>query len=355
MFILEQIQVELQALPRNFEELRAIPIRSTILEALKFYGMFSMLTRSFSGFLKSTKPTFDSRTRIKIWDAESHWPCPIEPPVSTPIVINELCNAFSISSSHRLEEIEISWNQKTDREKWDKFISVRRHCHDRFGYFGNGTEKHRFTPSFFNILIDYQENLRKEIHFSNHGTCELESAEMPHIFEEFEWIKNDENEQCFVNELGDLNGDGIEDFVFGFPGTPSVAGTGEVRFGVYNREDQVVPSVHGFMITGFSKGYDENGLSISKLGDTNGDGIDDFAFKSLPGTPSVAGSVYIIYGKHHWENQVVPGTDIMITGFSKKNVGYDDANLDEESTTDSAIEPFTKSLAKSPLKRSMTV
>ncbi len=93
---------------------------------------------------------------------------------------------------------------------------------------------------------------------------------------------------------------------------------------------------------------DKNVFSINHIGDINGDGEPDFMIKS----PS--DRVYVGFGITP-RNVAVPTSQVfMITGFSEKVVDCD-TSLDEESVTDSAVEPFNTSLARLPIKKSMTV
>lgn len=108
-----------------------------------------------------------------------------------------------------------------------------------------------------------------------------------------------------VSGAGDLNGDGIQDFIVGAPGAvPS--GNAYVLFGNKNGFSNLnlatgVTSGQGIQISdpGIS-GDDELALAISKAGDFNGDGIDDIAVsaprKDLANIAADVGAVYIIFG-----------------------------------------------------------
>lgn len=82
-----------------------------------------------------------------------------------------------------------------------------------------------------------------------------------------------------VSDAGDINGDGIADFLIGGSGFPRAgAGTAYVVFGHGGRFDarmdlSKLDGSDGFSV--FRDNYDD-GVSVSTAGDVNGDGIDDF-------------------------------------------------------------------------------
>jgi hypothetical protein len=102
--------------------------------------------------------------------------------------------------------------------------------------------------------------------------------------------------------IGDVNGDGYDDFVMSYNGV----GTGQA-FVIYGSPTvldarsvvQQSTGAEGFRIRGVALG-DKLGESVRGLGDINGDGYDDFAI-GAPGndTGSAAdqGAAYIIYGR----------------------------------------------------------
>ena len=115
-----------------------------------------------------------------------------------------------------------------------------------------------------------------------------------------------------MSSLGDINGDGISDFIIGEPNADpnsrSNAGEGYV---IYGRAAGVpwpdidvssaasFPATAGFKIQGAAAG-DHLGASVSGLGDINGDGISDFiigATNADPNSRSNAGEGYVIYGR----------------------------------------------------------
>jgi hypothetical protein len=90
-----------------------------------------------------------------------------------------------------------------------------------------------------------------------------------------------------ADEIGDLNGDGVREFIVGAPGNSS-AGNGAGRVYVYSGADRAV--LH--TLTGQAAG--ENfGWSVADAGDADGDGVPDIAV----GAPSAgAGGVRVFSG-----------------------------------------------------------
>lgn len=120
-----------------------------------------------------------------------------------------------------------------------------------------------------------------------------------------------------ISSLGDVNGDGIDDFIVGesnsdsYDDGPNVGRAyvvfGEVGLSVADLDLSVLDGTNGFVVDGLSAG-DELGTSVSGAGDINGDGVDDI----LIGAPGVgftyddgvntydyydAGATYVVFGK----------------------------------------------------------
>ena len=98
--------------------------------------------------------------------------------------------------------------------------------------------------------------------------------------------------------LGDINGDGYDDFLLGEPSADGDSGTAYVVFGgetdhggllVLNTLD----GNNGFSITGTDT--TELAERLSAAGDVNGDGFDDFLIAER-GDEASGGSVYVLYG-----------------------------------------------------------
>ena len=108
-----------------------------------------------------------------------------------------------------------------------------------------------------------------------------------------------------VSSAGDVNGDGIDDVIFGAKygdDGESDAGEAYVIYGVtggpsgYVDLTSLSPLV-GFIIQGDSR-FDQAGYSVSSAGDVNGDGFDDLIvgarFNDFGGLD--AGAAYVVYG-----------------------------------------------------------
>ncbi|MEM6829055.1 MAG: hypothetical protein AAF551_00975 [Bacteroidota bacterium] len=105
-----------------------------------------------------------------------------------------------------------------------------------------------------------------------------------------------------VESVGDLNGDGIDDLVFGAPSTNNYAGTVYVVFGKQptdgfgtNVKVDDLNGTNGFKISG-ENGSDRLGASLGVSGDLNGDGVNDLAI-SATNAQNRTGVTYVIFGK----------------------------------------------------------
>lgn len=108
--------------------------------------------------------------------------------------------------------------------------------------------------------------------------------------------------------IGDINDDGISDFIIGAsgasPGARSHAGKSYVVFGKSGigssgiLDLSTLNGLNGFVINGVSAG-DASGFSVNKAGDFNEDGINDLmigAPSASPGGNGLAGAVYVVFG-----------------------------------------------------------
>ncbi|ADJ27936.1 integrin alpha [Nitrosococcus watsonii] len=107
-----------------------------------------------------------------------------------------------------------------------------------------------------------------------------------------------------VSGAGDVNGDGIDDFLIGAPyADPNGAGQSYVVFGTNGGfpaalDLSALDGSNGFMINGIAAG-DSSGSSVSGAGDVNGDGIDDLVIGAPwadPGGRDNAGQSYVVFG-----------------------------------------------------------
>ena len=106
---------------------------------------------------------------------------------------------------------------------------------------------------------------------------------------------------------GDINGDGIDDFLIGATGSASIGATyvlfGRTSFAAADIQlpaDNIVSPSIGFVILG-AAGGDLNGYSVSMAGDINDDGICDIITGARNADPLNildAGIVYVIFGRN---------------------------------------------------------
>ena len=118
-----------------------------------------------------------------------------------------------------------------------------------------------------------------------------------------------------VSSAGDVNGDGIDDFIIGArgadPNGENSAGESYVVFGrttgfpaiflLHNLSPQGGgDGTEGFVLPGID-GNDHSGGSVSGAGDVNGDGIDDVIIGASGGDPNGvtnAGESYVVFGRN---------------------------------------------------------
>ncbi|MEL6789220.1 MAG: choice-of-anchor Q domain-containing protein [Pseudomonadota bacterium] len=110
-----------------------------------------------------------------------------------------------------------------------------------------------------------------------------------------------------VASAGDLNGDGINDFVIGAPqGDPSFRSSAGESFVVFGTTDGFAASLalgsldgsNGFAILGAGT-FDRSGSALASAGDINGDGFDDLLIGVSRGDPTGrndAGETFVIFG-----------------------------------------------------------
>ncbi len=109
-----------------------------------------------------------------------------------------------------------------------------------------------------------------------------------------------------VDDVGDVNGDGIDDLIVGANGADNngnYSGSSYIIFGkttgfAANFDLSTLDGSNGFRIDG--KAYDSDlGVSVSDAGDVNGDGIDDLIVGASGdgSNNTLPGSSYVVFGK----------------------------------------------------------
>lgn len=120
-------------------------------------------------------------------------------------------------------------------------------------------------------------------------------------------VAADDRSGSSVSGAGDINGDGLGDFVIGAP-VADVNGSGSGQsYVVFGTEDGYPPSLelveldgnNGVAIKGIAAD-DWSGWSVSGAGDVNGDGLDDLLIGTPFATPDGiyhAGQSYVVFGR----------------------------------------------------------
>ncbi len=116
-----------------------------------------------------------------------------------------------------------------------------------------------------------------------------------------------------ISSAGDVNGDGISDFIIGANGARAYAGKTYVVFGSKKGwsspiELSSLNGANGFILNG-EAASDNSGFSVSGAGDINDDGISDIVIGASNASPSSdrdgAGKSYVIFGKRSaWSSPI---------------------------------------------------
>ena len=109
-----------------------------------------------------------------------------------------------------------------------------------------------------------------------------------------------------VSRAGDVNGDGIEDILVGAPEADVAAGNTGAAYVVFGKATgftakfnlSTLNGTNGFQISG-GTASDRLGLSLSAIGDINGDGIGDVGVTAPAADPDgiATGAAYVVFGK----------------------------------------------------------
>ncbi|KFB10914.1 Ig-like domain repeat protein [Nitratireductor basaltis] len=146
----------------------------------------------------------------------------------------------------------------------------------------------------------------------------------------------------YLSNIGDFNGDGIDDFVLSGYGNDAVGQNAGAIYVIYGKEGERLDGLNlgaltvdqGFRVRAESE-YDYLGFSISGSGDLNGDGLADLLVGAHRyGTAnSEAGRAYVIYGKAGHTNfniSSMPATD----GYTLTNSGFNQTGSSVSSAGD---------------------
>ncbi|MCD2175782.1 VCBS domain-containing protein [Rhizobium sp. C4] len=145
-----------------------------------------------------------------------------------------------------------------------------------------------------------------------------------------ETIPSAERSLITISALGDINGDGIDDFMVGVPSNAEGGAQAGAAYVVFGREGvrsdlsltDIANGIGGFKITGEAAG-NAAGISVAAAGDLNGDGFTDLVVgastdRNLPLSQlglnlldeavaqagSGAGSAYVVYGTAHAPSEI---------------------------------------------------
>ena len=140
-------------------------------------------------------------------------------------------------------------------------------------------------------------------------------------------VNGEDSEDWFgssVSVMGDFNGDGFTDYMVGAPGFATDTGKTYVYLQAY-----YINTVPNWMMTG-DLGGDNVGYAVNIIGDINGDGYDDFAVGAAAQTGSNLGQVFIFFGGPALSKtaDVTLGADIASKSFGTSVAPLGDINGD---------------------------
>lgn len=180
---------------------------------------------------------------------------------------------------------------------------------------GDGVEDILISAPYFDNINSYNDG-RVYLIFGTSGT-NTPHTNIP-LTGESQGIMITGNQYDTIGEhmspLGDVNGDGYDDFIIGVPssddGNITDVGKAYLYFGreYFNSVSNNLSDAN-MTFRGMEK-YENMGRSVSALGDINGDGYSDFAI----GTPwNQSGEMYIVLGKNSFSSSSI---DLSSTTFN---------------------------------------
>lgn len=114
-----------------------------------------------------------------------------------------------------------------------------------------------------------------------------------------------ENGEIAVSDAGDVNGDGMDDLIFGVSRSASdlVSDTG-AAYVIFGKSTPFAASIDlwmldgsdGFVLNGVAPG-DGAGSAVSGVGDVNADGVDDLLIGAFGEDATIGGAAYVVFGK----------------------------------------------------------
>ena len=119
--------------------------------------------------------------------------------------------------------------------------------------------------------------------------------------------------------VGDINGDGLADFIVGASDVNSSAGKSYVVFGRQNWSgvstlnlSVIAAGSGGFALNAEAAG-DANGYSVASAGDVNGDGYSDFIIGARNAI-ALAGKSYVVFGRPNWSGVSTLNLSVIAAG-----------------------------------------